>query len=81
MLFSAILSKEKEVPLHEMLVSTKLEIGWVGGAACLTGWLLLSTLVIMTVSAMPFVRRSGKFEVTFNTYTDLSYPVLNVKVK
>ncbi|CAL1267604.1 unnamed protein product [Larinioides sclopetarius] len=60
-----ILSDQRNIPLSELLTSTHLGIGWVGGAACLTGWILLVILIIMCISAMPFVRRSGKFEVFY----------------
>ncbi|KAG8184662.1 hypothetical protein JTE90_012147 [Oedothorax gibbosus] len=61
----ALMSEEKQIPMLELLTSTHLEIGWVGGAACLTGWILLIVLVTMCISAMPFVRRNGKFEVFY----------------
>ncbi|GIX84209.1 NADPH oxidase 5 [Caerostris darwini] len=61
----SILSSSGEKSLLEWLTSTHLGIGWVGGAACLTGWILLFILIVMCVSAMPFVRRSGKFEVFY----------------
>ncbi|GIX91341.1 NADPH oxidase 5 [Caerostris extrusa] len=61
----SILSSASEKSLLEWLTSTHLGIGWVGGAACLTGWILLFILIVMCVSAMPFVRRSGKFEVFY----------------
>ncbi|PRD30244.1 UNVERIFIED_CONTAM: NADPH oxidase 5 [Trichonephila clavipes] len=60
-----ILSLERNIPMGELLISTRLGIGWVGGAACLTGWILLLILIVMCVSAMSFVRSSGKFEVFY----------------
>ncbi|KFM67739.1 hypothetical protein X975_13448, partial [Stegodyphus mimosarum] len=62
----AAMSEEDDTPeLIEYLTSTNLGIGWVSGAACLTGWVLLAILTVMVVSAMPFVRRNGKFEVFY----------------
>lgn len=45
------------------LFSIDIGIGWMWGAACLTGWLLVLILLIMLVLSLNFVRRSGKFEV------------------
>ncbi|CAL1270023.1 unnamed protein product [Larinioides sclopetarius] len=66
-----ILTEEKNTTLPEILTSTQMGIGWVAGAACLTGWILLVILTVMCISAMPFVRRSGKFEVFY--YLHLLY--------
>ncbi|XP_054713586.1 NADPH oxidase 5-like [Uloborus diversus] len=60
----AILSQEKN-SMSEYLFTTNMGIGWVGGSACITGWILLAVLTVMAISAMPFVRRSGKFEVFY----------------
>ncbi|XP_055948643.1 NADPH oxidase 5-like [Argiope bruennichi] len=66
-----ILTEQSNKTLPEFLTSTHLGIGWVGGAACLTGWILLLILIVMCISAMPFVRRSGKFEIFY--YLHLLY--------
>ncbi|GBN74322.1 NADPH oxidase 5 [Araneus ventricosus] len=66
-----ILTEEKNTTLPDLLTSTHLGIGWVAGAACLTGWVLLVILIVMCISAMPIVRRSGKFEVFY--YLHLLY--------
>lgn len=57
------MSSVMQVPVAELLTSTHFGIGWVGGSACITGWILLVVLVTMGISSMPFVRRNGKFEV------------------
>ena len=53
----------ERMPLVEYLFSVRLGIGWVNGSACLTGWFLLLILLVMITSSMPFMRRSGNFEV------------------
>ncbi len=58
-----VLSKITTISWFDFLFSTYLGIGWIGGAACLTGWILLVLLILMMVPAQPFMRRSGKFEV------------------
>lgn len=45
-------------------------IGWIGGCASLTGWILLLIIVIMSL-AQPFSRSLGKFELFY--YTHLLY--------
>lgn len=61
--FAVIQTEDR--PLHLLLISTKYGIGWVGGSACLTGWILLAVLLVIVISALPCVRRSGKFEVFY----------------
>ncbi|XP_015925086.1 NADPH oxidase 5 isoform X2 [Parasteatoda tepidariorum] len=56
---------EESIPFLQFLTSTHLNIGWIGGAACITGWILILILIIMFISSMPFVRRNGKFEVFY----------------
>lgn len=55
-------SGEKNIPLASLLIDTHLGIGWIGGSACLTGWILLVILLVMAL-AQPYARRFGKFEV------------------
>ena len=43
-------------------------LGWVGGAAGLTGVLLFIILIIMVACSLPFVRRKGYFEVFYWTH-------------
>ncbi|CAG2104786.1 unnamed protein product, partial [Medioppia subpectinata] len=66
-----VLSKVTTISWFDFLFSTHLGIGWIGGAASLTGWILLALLVAMMVPAQPFMRRSGKFEVFY--YSHLLY--------
>lgn len=54
----------------EYLFSVNLGIGWIGGCASLTGWLLLIILLVMSL-AQPFSRSLGKFELFY--YTHLLY--------
>lgn len=65
-----VLSKVTSVPWVDFLFSPYLGIGWIGGLACLTGWLLLVFLVVMMIPAQPFMRRSGKFEVSHQSWNN-----------
>ncbi|XP_054159931.1 NADPH oxidase 5-like [Oppia nitens] len=65
------LSQTTPISWSQYLFSTRLGIGWIGGAACLTGWLLLIILMVMMIPAQPFMRRSGYFEVFY--YSHLLY--------
>ncbi|XP_023229647.1 NADPH oxidase 5-like [Centruroides sculpturatus] len=67
------LSRQTNYTLTEFLFDTSPNIGWVGGGASITGWVLLVTLIIMVVAALPFVRRNGNFEIFY--YTHLLYIV------
>lgn len=51
--------------------TTHHDIGWVGGAASITGWVLLAILLVMFLCSLPCVRRSGRFEVFY--YSHLLY--------
>ncbi|KAH7974309.1 hypothetical protein HPB49_013880 [Dermacentor silvarum] len=55
------------------LFTTHHDIGWVGGTASLTGWVLLVVLTVMVVCSLPCLRRSGRFEVFY--FTHLLYTV------
>lgn len=44
------------------------DLGWVGGMAGLTGFLLLIIIAIMFICALPFIRRSGHFQVFYWTH-------------
>lgn len=54
-------------PVVEYLLRVRLGMAtsWINGTASLSGWLLMAILVIMVVSSMPFMRRSGYFEVVY----------------
>ena len=54
----------------QYLFGTAPGIGWIGGCASLTGWLLLIIIAIMSL-AQPFSRSLGKFELFY--YTHLLY--------
>lgn len=53
----------------KLLFTTASKIGWIGEAAFPTGVALLVILIIMVVCSLPFVRKSGKFEVTTRSKT------------
>ena len=71
-----VLSKVTSVPWMDFLFSPNLGIGWIGGLACLTGWLLLALLIIMMIAAQPFIRRSGKFEVSIGSRLEKSIKLI-----
>ena len=50
--------------------------GLIPGWACLTGWAILIILAIMAICSLPFVRRSGSFEVS-NPHLKVNY-ILNL---
>ncbi|KAL4216481.1 NADPH oxidase 5 [Mactra antiquata] len=54
--------------MAEILFTAKAGIGFVGGSAYITGWLLDIILVVMVICSMPFVRRSGHFQVFYWTH-------------
>lgn len=61
---------EVKPTLGEYLISVHLGIGWIGGCASLTGWILIVVLLVMSL-AQPFSRSLGKFELFY--YTHLLY--------
>lgn len=58
-----LISRVTTIPYLSLLFSPYLGIGWIGGLACISGWLLCLVLTLMLVLSMNFIRRSGKFEV------------------
>lgn len=58
-----ILSHITTITWYDFLFTTYLDIGWIGGAASISGWILLGILALMIITAQPFMRRSGMFEV------------------
>ncbi|XP_077866627.1 NADPH oxidase 5-like [Saccoglossus kowalevskii] len=57
--------------IWECLFTTKAMVGsvdWHYGTAYITGWILDLILIIMVVCSMPFVRRSGYFQVFYWTH-------------
>ena len=58
----------QNVTVWEYLFSVDTPIGWVGGAAGLTGWLLLGILMVICLCASSCVRRKGFFEVFYWTH-------------
>lgn len=65
----AILASESNAKytLFDHLFTNKPNVGWIGGIASLTGWFLLSIIIIMAF-AQPFSRRVGKFELFYYTH-------------
>lgn len=62
--------KENKHTWGEYLFGLNTGIGWIGGCASLSGWVLLAILLVM-VLAQPFSRSMGKFELFY--YTHLLY--------
>ena len=58
----------ENVTAWEYLFWVNTPLGWVGGAAGLTGWILLIILMVMFVCALPCVRHKGYFEVFYWTH-------------
>ncbi|KAI9532682.1 hypothetical protein NQZ68_030624, partial [Dissostichus eleginoides] len=56
------LSESGDFQLWEYLLTTRPGIGWVGGAASLTGIVLQLAIGLMVLCSSTFVRRSGHFE-------------------
>ncbi|XP_071097928.1 NADPH oxidase 5-like [Haliotis cracherodii] len=50
------------------IFTTQADLGWVAGFAPLSGVLLVVVFVIMFICSMPFVRRSGYFQVFYWTH-------------
>lgn len=55
--------------LAEYLSTTKPDIGWVAGLAPLTGWILWIALLTMIITSLPFIRRTGHFEVIASKFS------------
>ena len=59
----------RNVTYAEILFTLKSDVGWlVPGFAFLSGILLMITLTIMVLCSMPFVRKSGCFQVRNLTF-------------
>ncbi|XP_067653613.1 NADPH oxidase 5-like isoform X1 [Haliotis asinina] len=67
---NAILVAESQFNLTvpAFIFTTQANIGWVAGFAPLSGVLLVIVFVVMFICSMPFVRRSGCFEVFYWTH-------------
>uniref|UniRef100_A0A6G1SM82 NADPH oxidase 5 n=1 Tax=Aceria tosichella TaxID=561515 RepID=A0A6G1SM82_9ACAR len=66
----AAMEADSRFTYAEYLFSVNPGIGWLGGCASITGWLLLVIILIMSL-AQPFSRSLGKFELFY--YTHLLY--------
>ncbi|KAM4618776.1 NADPH oxidase 5 [Polymixia lowei] len=65
------LSEQTDYSVWEYLLTTRPGIGWVKGAASLTGVVLQAIICLMVLCSSTFVRRSGHFEVFY--WSHLSY--------
>lgn len=57
-----------ETQAWEVLFTTVLGHGLVEGSAYITGWILMIILIVIVICSLPFVRRSGHFEVFYWTH-------------
>ena len=62
--FSATVSNTTPLEMWEVLFTTKAGVGFVAGSAFITGWILDVILIVMVICSMPFVRRTGHFQVS-----------------
>ena len=69
--FTATVSNTTPLEMWEVLFTTKAGVGFVAGSAFITGWLLDIILIIIVICSMPFVRRSGHFQVRGLWFTHL----------
>ncbi|XP_059171278.1 NADPH oxidase 5-like [Physella acuta] len=60
-----LVAQDKHMSVLEVVFTTKADIGWIAGTAPLTGVALCLILVVMVVLSLPFIRRSGCFEVFY----------------
>ncbi|XP_062601698.1 NADPH oxidase 5-like [Saccostrea cucullata] len=51
-----------------ILFTTKIPMGLIPGSTYITGWALLAVLTVMIIFSLPFVRKSGHFEVFYWTH-------------
>ncbi|KAL3884556.1 hypothetical protein ACJMK2_024689 [Sinanodonta woodiana] len=65
---AAIVSEVIDMEMEEILFTADAKVGFVGGSAFITGWLLDIILIIMLICSMPFVRRRGHFQVFYWTH-------------
>ncbi|XP_053387111.1 NADPH oxidase 5-like [Mercenaria mercenaria] len=56
------------IEMWEVLFTAKAGVGYVGGSAFITGWLLDIVLTVLVVCSLPFVRRGGHFQVFYWTH-------------
>ena len=63
--YTALVSlKDNGLALWKYFFYVKTGAGWVGGAAGITGDLLILIITIMVLCSLPCVRRKGYFEVS-----------------
>ncbi|XP_015781033.1 NADPH oxidase 5 [Tetranychus urticae] len=72
------LSDERGISLAYFLFNLNPTFKWFYGAASLTGWVCLLSLTIIVVSSLPFVRKSGHFEIFY--YCHLFYYVFGISL-
>ncbi|RWS11597.1 NADPH oxidase 5-like isoform X2 [Dinothrombium tinctorium] len=59
------ISKITSISLYDILFTANLGIGWIYGSANLTGWILCVALVLMIITSLPYMRKSGHFEIFY----------------
>ena len=62
------MTESSNISMWQYLFSVNTTLGWVGGAAGLTGNFLIVVVTIMVICSLPCVRRKGYFEVFYWTH-------------
>ncbi|XP_050396524.2 NADPH oxidase 5 [Patella vulgata] len=65
---AALVSRHLNLTVPEFLITTKAQLGWVYGLAPLSGVILNAILIVIIICSLPFIRRSGKFQVFYWTH-------------
>ncbi|ESO98417.1 hypothetical protein LOTGIDRAFT_159226 [Lottia gigantea] len=65
---AVVVAEDFGVTVWEFIFTTKANIGWVLGFAPLSGVILDVILIVMIICSMPFIRRSGHFQVFYWTH-------------
>ncbi|XP_045183850.2 NADPH oxidase 5-like [Mercenaria mercenaria] len=65
---AAIVANVNVMEMWEVLFTVKAGVGFVGGSAFITGWLLDVVLIVIVICSLPFIRRGGHFQVFYWTH-------------
>ncbi|XP_056003307.1 NADPH oxidase 5-like isoform X3 [Ostrea edulis] len=67
-LYTEFATPEKNLTTVDILFTTKAGVGWVAASAYITGWPIFIILITIVICSLPFVRRSGHFQVFYWTH-------------
>lgn len=62
--YTEFATPEKNLTTVDILFTTKAGVGWVAASAYITGWPIFIILITIVICSLPFVRRSGHFQVS-----------------